>query len=105
MRLSRGKAFGTPLLRIEGDVDPDDAFVLERAAWEAFGATGTRIILDVKSCGHIGSVGLAVVRWSRGPNKEGGDGPSGRMRSVVVCTVQLPGGLPCARRLDGIPTS
>jgi len=50
-------------------VDPDDAPVLERAAWEAFGNSGTRIVLDLRSCGHIGSVGLAVlfslVRWAQ----------------------------------------
>lgn len=73
MQLSRRKALGTPVLRITGDVDHDDAPALERAAWEAFGSTGTRIILDLKDCSHIGSTGLAVlfslVRWAQA--KEG----------------------------------
>jgi anti-anti-sigma factor len=83
VRLSGEEAFGTSLLRIEGDVDPDDAPALEHAAWEAFGTTRTRIILDLRTCGHISSVGMAVlfslVRWARA--KEGtviaiGPGPA-----------------------------
>jgi len=69
VRLSTGTALGTPLLRIEGDVDPDDAPVLERAAWDAFGSSGVRIILDLEPCTHLSSTGLAVlfslVRWVR----------------------------------------
>lgn len=68
MELSRGVAFGTPLMRIEGDVDPVDAPVLERAAWEAFGTHGIQIVLDLESCTHFSSTGLAalfsLVRWA-----------------------------------------
>jgi anti-anti-sigma factor len=68
VKLSRGVAFGTPFVRIEGDVDPDDAPVLERAAWEAFGTHGVQVILDLESCTHFSSTGLAVlfslVRWA-----------------------------------------
>jgi len=69
VKLSHGEAFGAPVLRIEGYVDPEDAPVLEQAAWEAFGDSGTRIVLDLELCNHIGSVGLGVlfslVRWAR----------------------------------------
>ncbi len=67
--LLRGKAFGTPLLRIEGDVDPDDAFTLEHADLEAFDFCRHQIILDLGPADISGSLGLAVlfslVRWAR----------------------------------------
>jgi anti-anti-sigma factor len=57
------------MIRIEGDVDPDDAPALERAAWDAFGTRGIQIVLDLESCTHVSSTGLAVlfslVRWVR----------------------------------------
>ncbi len=69
MKLSIGEAFDTPLIRIEGDVDPDDAPALERAAWDAFGTSGIQIIIDLESCTHVSSIGLAVifslVHWVR----------------------------------------
>lgn len=68
MKLSTGVVSGTPLLRIEGDVEPDDAAVLERAAWEAFGKEGTQLILDLERCDHLSSTGLAILfslaRWA-----------------------------------------
>jgi anti-anti-sigma factor len=57
------------VLRVEGDVDPDDARELELAAWDALGRHGTKIILDLENCTHITSSGLAVLfslaRWAR----------------------------------------
>ncbi len=121
MLLSRGKAFGTPLLRIEGDVDPDDAFALEHAAWEAFGSAGTRIILDLRTCGHIGSLGLAVlfslVRWARAKKGSvtaiGPDPALLRLFQIVQLTAEDSfhifsdlDGIPHAHRLEGgMPTS
>lgn len=61
MKLSVEVASGVPVLRIEGDVDPDDAPALEQAAWLAFGKTGIEIVLDLEGCTHIGSTGLAVL--------------------------------------------
>jgi anti-anti-sigma factor len=67
VKLSTDAVFGTPLIRIEGDVEPDDAPILERAAWDAFGLRGIQIVLDLESCTHFSSTGLAVVfslvRW------------------------------------------
>jgi anti-anti-sigma factor len=69
LELSTGVAFGAPVLQIEGAVDPHDALLLERAAWEALGNTGSLVVLDLELCTHIGSAGLAVlfslVRWAR----------------------------------------
>lgn len=69
VKLSTGEAFGTSTIRIEGDVDADDAPALERATWEAFGARGIQIILDLEQCTHLSSAGLGVlfslVRWVR----------------------------------------
>jgi len=57
------------MIRIEGDVDPEDASNLERAAWDAFGSEGVRLILDLEQCTHLSSTGLGVlfslVRWVR----------------------------------------
>ncbi len=73
MNLSTRTLLGMPVLRIEGDVDPDDAPVLELAAWEALGLHGTRVILDMEGCTYVSSAGLAVLlsltRWAR--SKEG----------------------------------
>lgn len=69
MKLSTGTAFGVPLVRIQGDVEPDDAQTLERAAWDALGASGTQIVLDFEACTLLSSTGLGVlfslVRWVR----------------------------------------
>ena len=54
-------------VRVEGEVEPDDAPILELVAWEAFGARGTQIILDLECCSHLSSTGLGVLfslaRW------------------------------------------
>jgi anti-anti-sigma factor len=69
LKLSIAVASGTPLIKIEGDIDPDDAPALERAAWEAFGSDGNQIILDLGPCTYMSSSGLGVlfslVRWVR----------------------------------------
>jgi anti-anti-sigma factor len=68
LRLSTGTAGGIPLVRIEGDVDTDDAPDLQRALWDAFGG-GTQIVLDLEACTHVSSTGLAVLfsvtHWGR----------------------------------------
>jgi ABC-type transporter Mla MlaB component len=50
-------------------VDPEDAPVLQQAAWEALGSTSTRIILDLEICSHITTPGVAVLfslaNWAR----------------------------------------
>lgn len=73
MKLINATAFGLPVIRIEGDVEFGDAPGLERAAWDALGSTGVRLILDLEACTHLSSAGLAVlfslVRWAR--SKEG----------------------------------
>ena len=50
-------------------MDPDDAPLLELAAWEALGREGTKIVLDLERCTHMSSAGLAVLfslaRWAR----------------------------------------
>ena len=61
MRLSAGTVLGTPLIRIEGDVDPDDAPALQQAIWAAFGGGGTQIVLDLEARTHVSSTGLAVL--------------------------------------------
>jgi anti-anti-sigma factor len=72
LRLSTETIGDTPVLHIEGDVDPDDARLLEGAAWEALGRDGTKIILDLEGCTHITSAGLAVLfslsRWAISKN-------------------------------------
>jgi anti-anti-sigma factor len=69
LKVSTGEAFGTSIIRIEGDVEPEDAPDLERAAWDAFGARGTQIVLDLERCTLLSSTGLGVlfslVRWVR----------------------------------------
>ena len=69
LQLSTQTLLDTPVLRIEGAIDPDDAPVFERAAWDALGREGTRIVLDLERCTHVSSAGLAVLfslaRWAR----------------------------------------
>ena len=69
LQLATETLFGTPVLRVEGDVDPEDARSLEMAAWQALGRDGTKLILDLEHCTHITSSGLAVLfslaRWAR----------------------------------------
>jgi len=69
LRLSTQTLLKTPVIRVEGDIDPDDAPTLEHAAWDALGREGTRIVLDLEDCTHISSAGLAVLfslaRWAR----------------------------------------
>jgi anti-sigma B factor antagonist len=73
MNVSIGTSQGIPVVRIEGQVDPEDARNLETAAWDALGRAGTRLIVDLESCTYISSAGLAVLfslaRWAR--SKEG----------------------------------
>jgi anti-sigma B factor antagonist len=69
LKLTNTIAFDLPVVRIEGDVEFDDAPRLERAAWDALGSTGVHLILDLEECTHLSSAGLAVlfslVRWAR----------------------------------------
>jgi anti-anti-sigma factor len=69
LKLTTATAFHVPVIRIEGDVEFDDAPRLERAAWDALGSTGAHLILDLEECAHLSSAGLAVlfslVRWAR----------------------------------------
>jgi anti-sigma B factor antagonist len=69
MNLSTGTSQGIPVLRLEGEVDPEDARDLETGAWDALGRAGTRLILDLEQCTYISSAGLAVLfslaRWAR----------------------------------------
>jgi anti-anti-sigma factor len=69
LELTTEGILGTPVLHIEGEVDPEDAPALEMAAWNALGRDGTKIILDLERCTHITSSGLAVLfsltRWAR----------------------------------------
>jgi anti-anti-sigma factor len=69
LKLTTATTFDLPVIRIEGDVEFEDAPQLERAAWDAFGGTGVHLILDLEECTHLSSAGLAVVfslvRWAR----------------------------------------
>ena len=69
MKLTTATAFGLPVIRIEGDVEYEDAPKLERAAWDALGGAGVHLVLDFEKCNHLSSAGLAVlfslVRWAR----------------------------------------
>lgn len=69
MKLTTAKTFDLPVVRIEGDVESEDAPLLERAAWDALGSTGVYLFLDLEECTHLSSAGLAVlfslVRWAR----------------------------------------
>ena len=69
MRLVTGAAHGTPLIRIEGDVDSVDAPALKRAVWDAFAGGDTQIVLDLEACTHLSSTALAVffslTEWVR----------------------------------------
>ena len=69
MKLTTATAFDLPVIRIEGDVEYEDAPQLERAAWDALGGSGVRLVLDFEKCTHLSSAGLAVlfslVRWAR----------------------------------------
>ena len=73
MKLTSATAFDLPVIRIEGDVEFEDAPLLERAAWDALGSTGVLLIFDLEECTHLSSAGLGVlfslVRWAR--SKEG----------------------------------
>ncbi|MCL5734623.1 MAG: STAS domain-containing protein [Actinobacteria bacterium] len=69
MKLVNATNHDLPVLRIEGDVEFDDAPKLEQAAWDALGRTGVTIVLDLEKCTYLNSAGLAVlfslVRWAR----------------------------------------
>ena len=69
MKLTTATTFDLPVIRIEGDVEFEDAPQLERAAWDALGGSGVHLILDFEDCTHLSSAGLAVlfslVHWAR----------------------------------------
>jgi anti-anti-sigma factor len=69
LKLTTATMFDLPVIRIEGDVEYEDAPHLERAAWDALGDSGVRLVLDFDKCTHLSSAGLAVlfslVRWAR----------------------------------------
>ncbi len=81
-----------PVLRVEGDVDPDDARILETAAWDAFGRQGTRLVLDFQDCTYVSSAGLAVLfslaRWAR---SKGGIIAVARPRPEVLDLLRMVG--------------
>ncbi len=95
MKLTTATTFDLPVIRIEGDVEFEDAPQLEQAAWEALGGTGVKLVLDFEKCTHLSSAGLAVlfslVRWAR--SKQGqivAVRPSGQMLHLFR-TVRLTG--------------
>lgn len=95
MKITATTELDVPVLRIEGDIEVDNAPQLEQAAREAFGSTGVRIVLDLEKCTHLSSSALAVlfslVRWAR--SKQGkvmAVRPSAQLLHLLR-TVQLTG--------------
>lgn len=69
MRISIGMISEVPVVRVEGEVDPDGAGSLRKAVLDVMGRDGIQVIMDLEDCTYIDSAGLSVLfsPWSVGP--------------------------------------
>lgn len=79
-----------PVVRVEGEVDPDGAGSLRKAVLDVMGRDGIQVIMDLEDCTYIDSAGLSVlfslVSWAR---QKGGRVAAVRPSLQVLHILQL----------------
>ncbi len=61
MKISTRPTSRVPVVRVEGEVDPHNAYSLQEAVQEVMGGGGSQVIIDLEDCTYIDSAGLAAL--------------------------------------------
>ena len=61
MRIEKAMLHGVPVLRVIGDIDHHSGDSFLRAAEEALGPDGARILVDLEACPYLDSGGISVL--------------------------------------------
>jgi stage II sporulation protein AA (anti-sigma F factor antagonist) len=97
MEVRESSLSGVPLVLVKGDVDHENAPLLEKAIRRALGVESGRVLVDLTDCPYIDSGGLAalltVLKGVQGRGWLGIIGPNGNVLRVfdIVGLIPRPG--------------